>query len=199
MADEIVNRIIQVADDTKLWSRIGSMQDRDSLQRDLEILSEWSNKWKFKFNPKKCKVLHLGRNKKKYEYVMKEQDRDVVLAKMTLEKDLGVMVSNDLEVGEQCNRAAKKAMRVLGMIKRSFKNLDVYSLRTLYCSFVRPRLECCSQAWSSYRMKNIVVMEKVQRRVTKLVPELRKLTYEERLRRLESYKCKCKCKCTTHL
>ena len=38
---------------------------------------------------------------------MKEKDRDVVLAETTVEKDLGIMVSNDLKVGEQCNKAAK--------------------------------------------------------------------------------------------
>ena len=45
---------------------MGSEQDRDSLQQDLN----WSDKWKLKFNPMKSKVLHLGRNNKKYEYVM---------------------------------------------------------------------------------------------------------------------------------
>ena len=36
MAEEIENRIIQFADDTKLWKRIASERDRDSLQKDLD-------------------------------------------------------------------------------------------------------------------------------------------------------------------
>jgi ribonuclease P/MRP protein subunit RPP40 len=187
MADEIVNRIIQFADDTKLWRRMRNELDRESLQKDLEALSSWSERWKLKFNPKKCKVLHIGRGNEKFEYTMREKGETVILGETTIEKDLGVMISNDLKVSEQCNKAAKKAMRILGMIKRSFKNLDEVSLKTLYCSFVRPHLEYCIQAWSPYLVKDITVLEKVQRRATKLVARLKNLPYEERLTRLNIY------------
>jgi len=62
-----------------------------------------------------------------------------------LEKYLGVFISQDLKVAEQCNEAAKKAMRVLGMVRRTFLNLDEMTLKILYCSFVRPHLEYCIQ------------------------------------------------------
>ena len=144
----------------------------------------WSEKWKLKFNPKKCKVLHLGRNNAKYEYTMKENADTVILGETTVEKDLGIMISNDFKVSEQCGRAAKKAMRILGMIGRTFKSLDEASLKTLYCSFVRSHLEYFIQAWSPYLVKDIATLEKVQRRATKMVPKLRKLPYEERLEKM---------------
>ena len=75
-------------------------------------------------------------------------------------------------------------MRVLGMLKRSFRNLNEVSLKTLYCSYVRPHIEYCIQAWSPYFKKDIETLEKVQRRATKLVPWLRKLPYAERLVRI---------------
>ena len=43
------------------------------------------------------------------------------LEETVLEKDLGVFISRDLKVAEQCSKAVSKAMRVLGLIKRSFK------------------------------------------------------------------------------
>ena len=161
-ADNIVSEIIQFADDTKVWRIIRNVEDRDSLQADLDKLKDWSDEWLLKFNAKKCKVLHIGPGNPKYSYQMKEGG-GTVLEEMILEKDLGVLISNDMKVADQCNKAAKKAMRILGMVKRSFKNLDADSLKTIYCSFVRPHLEYCIQAWSPYYKKDIVALEKVQK------------------------------------
>ena len=47
-----------------------------------------------------------------------------------------------------------------------------------------PHLEYCVQVWSPYKQKYIKQLERVQRRSTKLVLELRNLEYPERLRRL---------------
>ena len=47
---------------------------------------------------------------------------------------------------------------------------------------VRPHLEYCIQAWSQYLRKDIDMLDKIQRRATKLTPGLRDLRYEERLK-----------------
>src|SRR5258708_17813844 len=102
-----------------------------------------------------------------------------------MKADLGVLVSTNFKTTEQCNKAAKKAMRVLGMIKRNFRNLDSQSLKTLYCSFVRPQMEHCVQDWSPYLKKDVKTLEKVQRRASKLVPTLRNLSYIDRLEKID--------------
>ena len=92
------------------------------------------------------------------------------------------MVRSDLKVELQCEKAAAKASSVLGLINRHFKDLDIDSFRILYKSFVRPDLEYCVQVWSPYLRKDIEILEKVQRRATRLVTGMRKTGYEERLR-----------------
>ena len=43
------------------------------------------------------------------------------------EKDLGILVSNDLKPSKQCALAAKKAMSMLGLVIRSRKSMYVTS------------------------------------------------------------------------
>ncbi len=50
---------------------------------------------------------------------------------------------------------------------------------------MRPRLQCAAVVWSPHIMRNIIKLERVQSAVTKMVLELSKSTYEERLRMLE--------------
>jgi hypothetical protein len=55
-----------------------------------------------------------------------------VLPTKTLEKDLGIYVSNELEWSQHINIVIGKANRQLGLIKSSFKYLDEFSLKLLY-------------------------------------------------------------------
>ena len=54
---------------------------------------------------------------------------------------------------------------------------------TLYVSLVHPHLEYASEVWNprAHLIGNIQVLEKVQNCATKLVPDLRQLTYSDRL------------------
>ena len=70
----------------------------------------------------------------------------------------------------------------LGMIRRNITYKEKSLIIPLYKAIVRPHLEYCIQAWSPYLRKDIDMLEKIQRRATKLIPGLRDLTYEERLK-----------------
>jgi len=68
------------------------------------------------FYTDKCKVMHLGHNNKKIEYEMGGMKLDSTLE----EKDLGVIFNEKPQVGKQCLKAANKANKIIGMIKRMF-------------------------------------------------------------------------------
>ena len=50
----------------------------------------------------------------------------------------------------------------------------------LYKTMVRPHLDYRIQTWSPYRKKDIDMLERVQRRATKMVQKLRNINYEMR-------------------
>ena len=51
---------------------------------------------------------------------------------LALEKDLGITISKDLKVYQQCKQAYSKASRMLGDINRSINSKDIYILLSLY-------------------------------------------------------------------
>jgi len=68
------------------------------------------------------------------------------------------------------------------MVRRTFRNLDVSDFRLIYKTYIRPHLEFCIQAWSPHFVKDIQVLENVQKAATNLVPKLRKYSYPDRLK-----------------
>jgi ribonuclease P/MRP protein subunit RPP40 len=55
----------------------------------------------------------------------------------------------------------------------------------LYKSLVRPKLQYAIQAWRPHLQKEINLLEKVQRRATRLIYSLRNKSYEDRLKALK--------------
>jgi len=72
----IRNWILKFADDTKVFSRANGSEPvyrSASLQKDLDTLVNWSEKWQMLFNVGKCKVMHFGRNNPSNDYYMKSK------------------------------------------------------------------------------------------------------------------------------
>ena len=97
-------------------------------------------------------------------------------------KDLGLTISADMKVSEQCGIAAAKGNQILGLIRRNIVYKEKELIIPLYKTIVRPHLEYCIQAWRPYRKKDIDMLERVQRRATKIIPKLRNISYEMRLK-----------------
>ena len=81
-------------------------------------------------------------------------------------------------VSEQCGIAASKGNKLLGLIRRTIMYKEKQLIVPLYKSIVRPRLEYCIKAWRPYHKKDINILERIQQRATKIIPELRDLSYE---------------------
>ena len=78
----------------------------------------------------------------------------------------------NMKVSEKCRIAAS----ILGMIRRNITYKEKSLIIPLYKAIVRPHLEYCIQAWNPHLRKDVDMLEKIQRRATKLIPGLRDLT-----------------------
>ena len=110
---------------------------------------------------------------------------EIRLEKVQQEKDLGVITEQHLTFEEHLTTKTNKANQMMVLIRRSFHHLNIETFRWLYQALVRPHMEYAQAAWSPMRKKDIITLENVQRRATKLIPGFRDLPYHERLRRID--------------
>ena len=138
-----------------------------------------------KFHPDKCHVMHIGTNNPRHDYTMNKDDQLHNLEKVSSEKDLGIILDDKLKFSEHINTKINKANQIVGCLKHTFKHMTKDIFKLLFKSLVRPHLEYASVVWSPHLKKHMDAIERVQRRATKLVKEIKHLSYNERLRALD--------------
>ena len=166
------------ADDPKAAGKVKNVADGERFQSDIDCMVEWADRNEMQFNVEKCKIMHLGRQNPRITYTMK----GVPIAEIETEKDLGVWLEASLKPSLQCEVAAKDANRILSLIGKTFHYRTKGTLIPLYRSLARPKLEFAVAAWSPWLVKDIECLEKVQRRVIRMLSNVRGDSYEEKLR-----------------
>ena len=175
------------ADDAKIYKEINDVEDFEDIQDDLLKLCRWTTKWLLFFNMfyLKCKVMHFGINNAGFHYKMFDRTgKEVLLEEVRSEKDLGIIFQSNLKFNELVNMVANKANIMTGLIKRTFTCLDKPTFLNIYKSLIRSQVVYGNSIWFPVLKKDIRMIENTQRRATLLLPELKHLSYEERLEEL---------------
>jgi ribonucleases P/MRP protein subunit RPP40 len=131
-------------------------------------------------NRDKCKIMTVGH----HGGSLPSQTLDIAglkLFRSSCERDLGIFVSDDLKWHEQSAFVANKANQMLSLIKRSFVSRDLGTLRMLYCGLIRPILDYAVPVWNPRSARDINMIERVQRRATKMQSECANMPYKDRL------------------
>jgi hypothetical protein len=120
---DIFDKRIEVklfADDVKIYVVINNIDDCLLLQRGLNNLSDWAEKWQLKISINKCAVLTIGSCNDKYVYDIDNSS----LPNVESIVDLGVTMNSDLRFKKHINVIVSKAHQRSSLILRCFKSRD---------------------------------------------------------------------------
>lgn len=154
------------ADDLKIYSKINGSDDCSSLQTTLDSVNEWCESNYLKLNIAKCKVMSFYNNQKPvlFSYTI----NNATLERCTNFKDLGVTFDSRLSFSGHISTIVSSASKVLGYCIRNWGSFtDINTLRLIYVSFVRSKLEYASVIWSPIYQNSKIQVESVQRKFLK--------------------------------
>jgi hypothetical protein len=155
------------ADDTLLFRMIRKREDQALLQADLDNLADWENTWQMSFNASKCNTIRIAPTKRSApintEYSLHGQTLETVSAA----KYLGVTIQDDLSWSRHVEAVAAKGNRVVGFLRRNFRDCTTKVRSATYTTMVRPTLEYASTVWDPHLQKDVQLLEKVQRRAAR--------------------------------
>src|ERR1043165_6201991 len=143
------NKFWMFADDAKMLAKVNSLEEKHRAKEDLNLLEQWGEKWQMEFNTSKCQVMHLGKKNSEEIYMID----GVPLEAAKEERDLGIIITDNLKVGAQCPKAASKGYQILGLISKTIESRDKGIIVKLYKSLVRPHLEYCIQTWRPHLVR----------------------------------------------
>ena len=173
------------ADDTKVYKSINKNEDSEILQKAIDSMYHWTQKWLLKFNKEKCKILHLGKHNPGYSYTIGEDNDKITLETTDLEKDLGIFIDPNLDFKKHIKTTVKKASYAGYKILKNFSYKTSNILVPLFKTLVRPILEYGNSVWNNKLKKYTTMIENVQRKFTKHIKGISNLPYEDRLKKIK--------------
>ena len=112
----------------------------------LNSLSLWLDNHGLSLNVKKCQVMSFTRRLSPilFDYSLKDSS----LTRVSIKKDLGILLTSNLDYHSHIEYVTCKSLKALGFIKRFSLDFKLsYSLKGIYCTLVRPIVEYGSTLW----------------------------------------------------
>lgn len=147
------------------------------LQADLNRLVAFFEQNHLKLNVSKTKFVsfHRGKLKVNFQYVIGCEE----IERVTLIKDLGVILDHQLNFNSHIEFITAKAKSRLAWIKRfGYEFEDPWTLKKLFYTFILPIVEYASPVWNPYTADKINRIESIQKQF--LLFALRKIKWPHR-------------------
>jgi hypothetical protein len=179
-------KILKYADDTRIFltspKNNYNLQDlRSRMQNDIDNFVIWMNNSGMSLNVDKSFFVSFGRSDTPRSYTINGNN----IPNKHVFCDLGVLVqSSPIGFKPHIDSIVSKAFKRLGVINRVFKNTNSHTTVKLFKSFVRPLLEYSSIIWCPYTQTSTDNIERVQKRMCRMIPAIKSLSYRDQLNHL---------------
>ena len=157
--------VSKFADDEKRCRKVMNKDQGDRMQDDINHMVLWTSKMGVDLNKDKVHVLHIGRTNERRQYTLGEGGPAIVEEQQ--EKDLGVIISNDLKPDKMVNKQAQKAHVKLTQFNTTFTHRGKTWIK-LYNTYVKPSLLYACEAWRPCTQEGIAKLEAVQKRAVRM-------------------------------
>ena len=171
-------KLAAYADDIKLYH-----SDPILIQTALDKVSTWCSLWQLTLSPTKCCSISLGTGPPHTFSIL-----DNPIPTVTSIVDLGITIDSTLSFSSHIKQMVKKAKKTSWVTLKCFTSGNRANLLKAYTTYVRPKLEYCTQIWSPQTKADTFLIERVQKHFTRQVyfrSGLKKKPYEQRLRALK--------------
>ena len=155
------------ADDVSLYAKVSSLHDCLMLHDDLSRIYNWSIRWQLHLNPNKCEAINITnkRTPVSFTYLIGSQP----ISWVSKVRYLGVVINSKLNWSDHCQKIVQKASLCLNRLRRAMYGCTDVAKSLAYKALVRPCLEYGCTVWSPYTIKNINLLESVQRRAARWI------------------------------
>ena len=136
------------------------------LQKDLDLIQWWANKWKMCFNPNKCQ-LNIRVFNIKHSIISQYTIYNEVVQCVPHVTYLGVTIDQHLSQNQHISNISKKTYSVTGFLQRSSCPISVKE--SCYMTMISSVVEYASPVWSPSTEHNISKLEMVQRRAARFL------------------------------
>lgn len=155
----------QFADDVKIYREVRSQRDHDILQLAVDRLQWWSSQWCLPLAPEKTVFMRIGCSNAPNEYKIGGH----VIEGVQAVRDLGFHYNNKLDFSDHYKIIHRKAQTCIYQLFRGLTTRNKGALVQAYKTYVRPIVESSSTVFSPYKVKDIILLEKVQNSFTRKV------------------------------
>ena len=167
LPDNLSSTVRLFTDDNLLYLTVESQSDTNSLQKDLDELENWENRWLMEFNIDKCQILRVTHKHDPlyHEYTLHGK----ILESVDSAKYLGVTITSDLPWNQHISNIVTKGNQTLGFLRRNLRINSPELTSTAYKSLVQPTVEYASSVWDPSTKQNRDRLEMVQHRAARYV------------------------------
>ena len=131
------------------------------INRDLEKLNTWAEKWHMSFNPEKTKYMIIGNTNQPHPSL---QLNDTQIDQVHSYQQLGVILNDKLNWEDHINHVISKANRKIGLMWKLSSELPRYAVENIYTSYIRPQLEYSAVIYNNCTREQSRRLEACQRK-----------------------------------